>query len=53
MNLALNDEEMQQQLDIVREDSKQSLIVEQEEDDLNFRGFSFFGEGEDEKEVKR
>ena len=38
---------------LIRDESKINLEYNEESGDTNFRGFSFFGEGQDEKEVKR
>ena len=38
---------------LIRDESKISLEYNQESGLTNFRGFSFFGESEDEKEVRR
>jgi len=39
--------------DLIRDESKINLEYHQESGLTVFRGFSFFGESEDEKEVKR
>lgn len=40
-------------LNLIRDESKMSLEYNEESGLTNFRGFSFFGESEDEREVKR
>lgn len=38
---------------LIRDESKINLEYNEEEDTTNFRGFSFFGESQEEAEVKR
>ena len=38
---------------LIRDESKINLEYNEEDDTTNFRGFSFFGESQDEQEVKR